>query len=275
MTDDSCRRSRSEYSVRVTPEDLQTALARALVLADTDLTATGFAAAEITVTPPSRPELGDWTTTAALRAAADPDRRLELATDICAHLQSYPEVAAAAVAGPGFINITLTPAARARIAFDLIAADTSALSSAVHGEVAPSPRWSHRPADPDTVAVLQQGHAAVCRERRRADAAGITVETSDDSVLVDPSETRLLNALAAVRGRLTRSLRLGDPALFVAALTEVADAAEVWLHRCPVTPTVDEPITARHASRLVLVSAAIIVLATGLKQLGAAAPERI
>ncbi|WP_166971373.1 DALR anticodon-binding domain-containing protein [Brevibacterium atlanticum] len=259
----------------MTPEDLQTALARALVLADTDLTATHPVESDITVTSPPRPELGDWTSAVALYAASDAHHRLELAAQISAHLRTCPEVAAVAVAGPGFINITLTPAARARVAFDLLAADSSVTSATAHGEVAPAPRWSHRPADADIVGVLQQGHAAASRERRRADAAGITVETGDASVLVDPSETRLLNGLAAVPGCLDRSLRLGDPALFVTALREVADAVEDWLHRCPVTPTVDEPITVRHASRLVLVSAAITVLATGLRQLGASAPERI
>src|SRR5699024_12679816 len=46
-----------------------------------------------------------------------------------------------------------------------------------------------------------------------------------------------------------------------------------WLGHCRVTPTIDEDITARHASRLVLARAAIIVLAAGLRQLGASAPE--
>src|SRR5699024_710036 len=122
MTTDSSSPRGSEYSVRVTPEDLQTALARALTLAADGLGAPGAADAPVEVVPPRRPELGDWSTTAALRAAARPSRRLELADHLCAHLRALPEVASAAIAGPGFVNITLTPAARAQVALDIITA---------------------------------------------------------------------------------------------------------------------------------------------------------
>src|SRR5699024_7151371 len=74
MTADSSSPRGSEYSVRVTPEDLQTALARALTLAADGLAAPGAADAPVEVVPPRRPELGDWSTTAALRAAARPSR---------------------------------------------------------------------------------------------------------------------------------------------------------------------------------------------------------
>lgn len=277
----------------MTPEDLQTALARALAMADTGFTSTCADAPEIEVSVPRRPELGDWTTTAALRAGSDPEHRRELAARICAHLRTYPEVAAATSYGPGFVNITLTPVARAQTAFDLVAADTTGTAHPTRGAasgdgahrtpgaesaaalVSPTRLRMDAPAAADAVSALQLSHAACCRERRRAEAAGISIAGSDASTLDDPGEARLLNALAAVRGSLDRSHRLGDPAPVVDALRDVADAVEEWLRRCPVTPTIDEPITARHASRLVLVSAAIIVLAAGLRQLGASAPERI
>src|SRR5699024_5464305 len=122
MTTDSSSPRGSEYSVRVTPEDLQTALARALTLAADGLAAPGAADAPVEGVPPRRPELGDWSTTAALRAAARPSRRRELAAHLCAHLQALPAVAPAAIAGPGFVNIRLSPAARAQVALDFIPA---------------------------------------------------------------------------------------------------------------------------------------------------------
>jgi len=129
--------------------------------------------------------------------------------------------------------------------------------------------------DASAVRPLQLGHAAVCREERRAHAAGITTEQVDASSLAHPTEVRLLNALAAIPAALDRSRRRrrGEPLL--TGLSEVSAAIEDWLGHCRVTPTIDEDITARHASRLVLARAAIIVLAAGLRQLGASAPERI
>src|SRR5699024_10431162 len=129
--------------------------------------------------------------------------------------------------------------------------------------------------DAFAVRPLQLGHAAVCREERRAHAAGITTEQVDGSSLAHPTEVRLLNALAAVPASLDRSRRLkrGEPLL--TGLSEVSAAIEDWLGHCRVTPPIDEDITVRHASRLVLARAAIIVLAAGLRQLGASAPERI
>ena len=98
MTPDSSSQSGPEYSVRVTPEDLQTALARALATADAGLVAPEFAA-QIDVLAPTRPELGDWTTPVALRAAASPAKRTELAAHLCTELRTFPEVADAVIAG--------------------------------------------------------------------------------------------------------------------------------------------------------------------------------
>src|SRR5690625_3553910 len=81
MTTDSSSPRGSEFSVRVTPEDLQTALSRALALAADGLAAPGAAEAPVEVVPPRRSELGDWSTTAALRAAARPSGRLDLRSE--------------------------------------------------------------------------------------------------------------------------------------------------------------------------------------------------
>lgn len=277
MTPDSSPQTGPEYSVRVTPEDLQTALARALATADSGLVSPG-ADSEVDLVAPARHGLGDWSTRVALRTAVEPGRRLALAEHLCAELRLLPEVATAVVAGPGFVNIGLTDSARARVAFDIIAA---AESSATGTEAAATE--SRRccgslfdaAADDAAVSVLQRGHAAACRERRRAEWAEITTDAAEPSRLNHPSEARLLTAIASVPAGLERSRRLGESEPFLSCLSLVAAAAEDWLSRCAVTPTINVDITALHASRLVLVRAVIIVLAAGLRQLGASAPERI
>lgn len=291
MTSDSSSPSGPEYSVRVTPEDLQTALARALATAEAGLVAPGFAM-QIDVLAPNRSELGDWTTPVALRAAAAPEQRTQLAAHLCTELRALPEVADAVIAGPGFVNVTLTPGGRAHVLSDivtaadgnepaggaeqdgsplrtlLVAADRESARALVAGE-------HDRDVDPVTVDILQRGHAAACREQRRAHRAGIPSEVVDAARLEDPSETRMLNAVAGLPSALERSRRLGENDPFLCALLELGEAVEDWIRRCPVTPTVDEDITVTHSSRLFALRAVTIVLAAGLRQLGASAPERI
>ncbi|SMY05514.1 DALR anticodon binding domain-containing protein, partial [Brevibacterium aurantiacum] len=142
----------------------------------------------------------------------------------------------------------------------LAAADRESAQAPVVGD-------HDRDVDPVAVNSLQRGHAAACREQRRAHRAGIPPAAVHAATLEDPSEQRKLNAAA---GR-----RRGENDLFVNALIALGDAVEDWIRRCPVTPTVDEDITVTHASRLFALRAVIIVLAAGLRQLGASAPERI
>ncbi|MGC2939979.1 MULTISPECIES: DALR anticodon-binding domain-containing protein [unclassified Brevibacterium] len=275
----------------MTPEDLQTALARALATAEAGLVAPGFAA-HIDASAPSRSEFGDWSTPVALRAAAAPERRTELAAHLCTELRTFPEVADAVIAGPGFVNVTLTPAARARVAFDLVAAVAAGGASSGRSPfgallAAPGTEEAHafdRPClheegdahvDPAAVHVLQRGHAAACREQRRAHRAGISTDDAEASRLEHPVEARMLISVAAVPSSLELAGRLGEIGPFLTALLELGEAVEEFLDRCVVTPTVDEDITVTHSSRLLALRAVTIVLAAGLRQLGASAPERI
>ncbi|WP_231939396.1 DALR anticodon-binding domain-containing protein [Brevibacterium siliguriense] len=274
----------------MTPEDLQTALARALASADAGLVAPGFDA-PIDVLAPTRSDLGDWTTPVALRAAASPDRRTELAAHLCAELRGLPAVADAVIAEPGFVNVTLTPVGRAHIVCNIVISAETDSGGGAGPERTPLPALlavSYRGSaqalfaggcddhiDPNAVQVLQRGHAAACREQRRAHRAGIATEGVDPGSLTHPSETRMLNALAGLPSALERSRRLGGAEPFLTALVDLADTVEDWIRRCPVTPTVDEDITVTHNSRLLALRAVIIVLAAGLRQLGASAPERI
>lgn len=278
-----------EYSVPVTPEDLQTALARALATVRPgsesewkDFTGTAVEAA-------GHSSRGDWSTSIALRAAgglAEP--AWTLAADIAAELSTLAEVACAEVAGPGFINITLTPAARAQIACDILTsgpgfgAPFSAAASPGAAENLDAETSSGTGATPaasgeacETIDRLRLAHAAAHRTDRRAIAAGMDTADFDSTTLAAASESTLLNRLAAVPGASKRSRRDSDPHVLAAALLKAAEAFEDFSSACTVVPTIDNAITTTHATRLVLVRAVISVLAAGLRQLGASAPERM
>lgn len=72
--------------------------------------------ADVTVERPRDPSHGDWATNVALRHAREakmPPR--ELAEVIAARMSGHPDVAAVEVAGPGFLNVRLSPHALQRV----------------------------------------------------------------------------------------------------------------------------------------------------------------
>src|ERR1700726_1038234 len=72
----------------------------------------GIEQSRVTVEPPRDPAHGDIATNAAMVLAKDAGKKpRELADAIAARLRADPVVAKVDVAGPGFINITLKPAA--------------------------------------------------------------------------------------------------------------------------------------------------------------------
>jgi arginyl-tRNA synthetase len=74
----------------------------------------GLAAELGEVLPSQRPELAQYQCNGAMAAAKQLGRPpREIATEVAAALSSHPEIAATDVAGPGFINISLTDAALA------------------------------------------------------------------------------------------------------------------------------------------------------------------
>ena len=78
---------------------------------------------DVVIERPRNPEHGDYATNVAMRLAKPaglPPR--QVADLIVAELVQLPGVAAAEVAGPGFINITLDPAAQGRLAAEVVAA---------------------------------------------------------------------------------------------------------------------------------------------------------
>lgn len=300
----------------MTPELLQTALARAL--------ASSAAARGIDSDPIPDPTLrrsqaqrhGDWVSTIALRSAASlhSDPRV-LAEEIAARLRDDTGVTRVDVAGPGFLNITVSPSSLAQAAADIVGAgtafgpdhDTAArIETTVNERISSSPELrallpavgtdsvrfhaargstasSHvgdmgllRTAHPDNpVYLVQVAHASACRVERRAASAGINGADFDPNALTDATENALAAALADFITTTSRAASSGEPQRVTCLLEAIAQLFLDWANTCPVTPSIDEDITRLHASRLVLDRAAIIVLATGLRLLGACAPERM
>lgn len=113
----------THYPGRVTPEELKSAIAAAL---DTVNASTGreiAAPAALVVERPKNRAHGDWSTNIALQLAKPagmPPR--ELAELLAEALRSNAGIDAVDVAGPGFLNITLSAAAAGALARDIVEA---------------------------------------------------------------------------------------------------------------------------------------------------------
>lgn len=85
--------------------------------------AIGLPQARLTVEPPREAAHGDWTTNAAMvlaKAAGKPPRAI--AEQLAPQLQQLPNVTKVEIAGPGFINVTMSPAFWQRHLADLLKA---------------------------------------------------------------------------------------------------------------------------------------------------------
>ncbi|WP_240372120.1 DALR anticodon-binding domain-containing protein [Brevibacterium zhoupengii] len=298
------------------PELLQTALARALA---SIASARGVASDRIPdptlrLSQPLRH--GHWVSPIALRSAAVLNTGSRtLAGEIAARLHDDLSIAEVEVAGPGFLNITVSPGALATGVAEIVAADgrfgpdhsvaasidavinqrissrrvprpgqqtmgTDILRYVAARENSPSAHFHEaglwRRAHPDNpVHYVQVTHATACRVRRRAVAAGIDATAFDPTALSDDTETALAAALMDFVATAVRAASTGEPQRIALLLEAISQLFRDWTQACPVTPSLDEDITRLHASRLVLDRAAIIVLATGLSLLGVSAPERM
>ena len=109
------------------PHDLAAVVAEALAAAAVAHGAPlAVTAADVPVERPKNPEHGDWASNAAMQFA----RRLglpprELAAELAAAIAAAPGVAAAEVAGPGFINIRLDAGAAGELARAIVEAGES------------------------------------------------------------------------------------------------------------------------------------------------------
>jgi len=110
----------------VTPEELKDALASALAAVRSSTGSEIAAPASLVVERPKNRDHGDWSSNIALqlaKSAGMPPR--QLAEELAARLRENPGIDAVDVAGPGFLNITLSAAAAGALAADIVAAGQS------------------------------------------------------------------------------------------------------------------------------------------------------
>ncbi|SMY12759.1 arginyl-tRNA synthetase [Brevibacterium jeotgali] len=115
--------SATHYPGRVTPEELKTAIAAALDAYSSSSGRDIVPPAVLVVERPKNRDHGDWASNVALqtaKAAGMPPR--ELAEGLAAVLREHDGIDAVDVAGPGFLNITLSAAAAGALAADIVAA---------------------------------------------------------------------------------------------------------------------------------------------------------
>ncbi|MGW0227270.1 DALR anticodon-binding domain-containing protein [Actinopolymorpha singaporensis] len=218
---------------------------------------------EIRVERPFRNSRGDYASPVALRlAGAYGSTPGEVARLVAAALQESPEVAHAEAAG-GFVNVVVNDAA---------------LAETVREVVAAGPAYGEHPvmfAPPDD----ELGHRARFAHARLAGLlrAGPALEVPYDpdrlevAVLADPPARRLVCALAELPSVAARE----SPRALHKYLTEILSCVEEFEVSVAVLPRGDEPSTAAHGTRLVLVDAARITLASALRRYGLCAPDRL
>ena len=110
----------------MTPEELKDALASALAAVSSSTGSEIAAPASLVVERPKNRDHGDWSSNIALqlaKSAGMPPR--QLAEELAARLRENPGIDAVDVAGPGFLNITLSAAAAGALAADIVAAGQS------------------------------------------------------------------------------------------------------------------------------------------------------
>lgn len=122
---------------------------------------------------------------------------------------------------------------------------------------------------------VQYAHARTCAVDRNAEAAGVTRDGFDASLLSHETEGELLAALGAYPSVVAEAAQLREPHRVARHLEVLAGAYHRWYAACRVTPLADEEVSDTHRTRLWLNDATRQVLANGLELLGVSAPERM
>ena len=120
---------------------------------------------------------------------------------------------------------------------------------------------------------IQMAHARMCGIFRvgEIDAAAVTGDGVDLSVLSEPEEQELIKGLLAFPALVVGAAEALEPHRVAAYLLDTARLVHLWYHKHHVLNE-PEPIT---SARLLLARASQIVLRNGLSVLGICAPERM
>lgn len=122
---------------------------------------------------------------------------------------------------------------------------------------------------------VQYAHARTCAIARNAEAAGVTTDSVDTSLLNSEADSALLAALGQFAGTVKEAADFREPHRVARYLETLAGAYHRWYGVSHVAPKGDEEVTDLHRTRLLLNSATRQVLANGLGLLGVNAPEKM
>ncbi|WHS51147.1 arginine--tRNA ligase [Rothia sp. SD9660Na] len=122
---------------------------------------------------------------------------------------------------------------------------------------------------------VQYAHARTCAIARNAEAAGVTTESVDTSLLNSEADSALLAALGQFAGAVKEAADFREPHRVARYLEALAGAYHRWYGVSHVAPKGDEEVTNLHRTRLLLNNATRQVLANGLGLLGVSAPEKM
>ena len=122
---------------------------------------------------------------------------------------------------------------------------------------------------------VQYAHARTCAIARNAEAAGVTTDSVDTSLLNSEADSALLAALGQFAGAVKEAADFREPHRVARYLETLAGAYHRWYGVSHVAPKGDEEVTDLHRTRLLLNKATRQVLANGLGLLGVNAPEKM
>ncbi|MDO4821982.1 MAG: arginine--tRNA ligase [Rothia sp. (in: high G+C Gram-positive bacteria)] len=122
---------------------------------------------------------------------------------------------------------------------------------------------------------VQYAHARTCAIARNAEAAGVTTDSVDTSLLDSEADSALLAALGQFAGAVKEAADFREPHRVARYLETLAGAYHRWYGVSHVAPKGDEEVTDLHRTRLLLNNATRQVLSNGLGLLGVSAPEKM
>lgn len=230
--------------------------------------------ATVTVERPRHPDQGDYATNVALltaqQAGVAPG---EFACWLAEAVGGSPAVCGAEVAGPGFLNLRLTPAAHGEIIREVLC---SGESFGITGLACAEPERGGPLSAPWAAADdMRYAHARLASLVRNAADLGVASAGAQLELLEHEQEGELIRTLGEfprIVASATRSQQLRRVTRY---LERLAGRHHIFVDPCPMLPMGDEEPGPLHTARLALCRATRQVLANGLGLLGVSAPERM
>ncbi|MBP2323167.1 arginyl-tRNA synthetase [Kibdelosporangium banguiense] len=263
------------------------------VLADRGLDSTVLPET-VFVERPRNPSHGDYATNLALQVSTQigvPSR--DLAGWLAQALTSTGDIAEAQVAGPGFLNLRLAPAALGSIVVAvesagagygrhpairaLIGGDTDAERFAQVRRPPVDPQLLDRRVRENPLFLVQYAHARICRVVENSTKFGMQPAGADLGLLAHEYEGAAIRTLGEFPEVVATAAELREPHRVGRYLQELAAGLHRWYDTpgCTTLPQGDDEVVPVYLARLRLALAVRQVLVNGLEMLGVSAPERM